>query len=94
MAIKTKYLIKAWISTLLGGLITVMTTLVSWIIDGSFNWKAFAASFGIAVILAFTDLFKELKKQIDEEDAPKLKNGDAGPGGGTNPPPPPPPPAS
>lgn len=67
MKIRWSNILKAGASTLLGGLILVGTTIVTTLQDGKLHWTAIGTSFAIAVFLAVTDMFKEAKKQIDNQ---------------------------
>lgn len=67
MKIKWSNIFKAGASTLLGGLILVGTTVVTSLQEGQLHWKPVLISAAIAVFLAVTDMFKEAKKQIDNQ---------------------------
>lgn len=67
MKISRKHILKAWISSLLGLLITVIPTVADVIIDGAVHWKKTGLLLSGTVILSLTDLFKEIKREIDAD---------------------------
>lgn len=59
---------KAWISTLLGLLIPVITGIVTMVSSGNgVDWKAVKMSLIATGLLALTDLFKEIQTKLNEK---------------------------
>ncbi len=65
--ISKKNILRAGFSTLLGVIIGLLTTAVGWIANGHFDWKTFTAGMLVAVVMAVTDILKEVKKGLDED---------------------------
>lgn len=67
---------KAWMTTLIGALIGILTLAAEMFMNGTFTWKTFLVAAVPFVIGAFTDLLNEVKKEItheqDEPAAPKV----------------------
>jgi hypothetical protein len=55
---------KAWLSSLLGLLIPIITLCVSDLFTGSINWTAVKASLAPALALLVTDILKEIQNEI------------------------------
>lgn len=62
-----KNIVKAGLSSLLGGLILVLTPTIELLATGSIVWKHVGYAAIAAGVLAVTDVFKEIKKEIDEQ---------------------------
>lgn len=57
---------KAWLSTVIGAAIPVVTAIASELIKGKIVWEAVAPTVIPFVIFATTDFLKELKSEIDK----------------------------
>ncbi len=55
---------KAWLSTLVGLLIPIVTGIATQLVSGSVDWTAVKTSLIATAGLALTDLLKELNKTI------------------------------
>lgn len=58
---------KAWLSTLVGLLIPIVTGVATQLVTGTVDWTAVKTSLIATAGLAFTDLLKELNKTITPE---------------------------
>ena len=67
MNIKTSNIWKAWITTVIGLFIPIITTAGTKIIDGSINWHDVKLSLIGTGVLALTDLLSEVKKSLNDK---------------------------
>ena len=70
MSLNLKNVSKAWVSTLIGVAVGIVSSAATAYADGSFSWKAVAAAVVPAVALAVTDVLKEVQKELSAPDAP------------------------
>ena len=59
---------KAWLSTLIGVVITVLSGIISQANTGHVNWHLVIATGSGALLLALTDILKEVQKEITGTD--------------------------
>ncbi len=55
---------KAWITSLIGAAIPILTGIISDLVSGHINWDAMKMSFIAFGVLAFTDLLREVQQYL------------------------------
>lgn len=61
---KLSNLWKAWVSSLIGALIPILTGLLTSVINGNVDWTSVKISLAPALALVFTDILKELQNEV------------------------------
>jgi hypothetical protein len=56
---------KAWVTSLIGALIPLITGIVTELLNGSIDWTAVKTSLAPALILIFTDILKEIQNEVN-----------------------------
>ena len=55
---------KAWVSSLIGALIPIVTGIITQAVTGHIDWVSVKTSLAPALVLIFTDILKEIENEI------------------------------